>query len=284
MLQNSFIHLHGVGPITEGKLWARGITSWEGFLRRRKRPLGPRQTRQIRRGLETSQRELERRNHRYFRRRLPFRESWRAFREFGDSVAYLDIETTGRREARDQVTIIGLYDGTRFRSYVGANLEQFPEDIGRFQLLVTFNGACFDLPFLRRAFPGLQFHQIHIDLRFVMAQLGMGGGLKAVERRLGLGRTPRTQHLHGLDAVHLWRRYQRGDGEALEVLLEYNMEDAVNLKPILELAYARLRSEYLGHGFLTYSLRDFALPPEVTRRPGHGTDRRETALRSRGVS
>ena len=57
----------------------------------------------------------------------------------------LGIETTGcpRRHA---VTMIGVYDGSGKRTYVkGEDLQEFAEDIGQYQLLVTCNDAGFDL-------------------------------------------------------------------------------------------------------------------------------------------
>jgi uncharacterized protein YprB with RNaseH-like and TPR domain len=35
--------------------------------------------------------------------------------------------------------------------------------------------------------------------------------------------------LDGLDAVHLWSRYLRGDEEALRTLLRYNAEDVAGV-------------------------------------------------------
>ena len=44
-----------------------------------------------------------------------------------------------------------------------------------------------------------------------------------IEGRIGVRR--QLAGLGGLDAIALWRRYQRGDREALETLLGYNRED-----------------------------------------------------------
>jgi uncharacterized protein YprB with RNaseH-like and TPR domain len=40
--------------------------------------------------------------------------------------------------------------------------------------------------------------------------------------------------------VRLWREYEYGSREALELLLNYNREDIVNLKPLMELVYREL--------------------------------------------
>jgi uncharacterized protein YprB with RNaseH-like and TPR domain len=272
LLRSTFVHVPGVGYATERRLWTSGITTWEEFLSAGKAPhLGPHRTRQLEEGLTASLHHLAEGNHRFFRRRLPTREYWRAYEEFRDSTAFLDIETTGMDAERDEVTLIGLYDGDRMRHYMDEEMEEFPHDLQRYKLIVTFNGSSFDLPFLRAAFPGLRLHQIHVDLRYVLARLGLKGGLKAIERRVGIERTPRTREVRGWDAVYLWRRYQKGDEEALDILLEYNQEDVVNLKQLVEMAYDALRSDCLHHGFRTYSLRDVE-DREDRNRYSHGDD------------
>lgn len=257
MLRSTFVHIPGVGYATERKLWTAGITTWDEYLSSRQAPgIGPQRSRQLEEGLSASLHHLEKGDHRFFRRRLPSREWWRAYGEFRDATAFLDIETTGMGVGRDAITIIGLYDGRRMHHYMEDDMEAFPGDLERYKLIVTFNGSTFDLPFLRAAFPDLRLHQIHVDMRYVMSRLGMRGGLKAIERRLGIQRTPRTREVRGWDAVYLWRRYRRGDQEALEILLEYNQEDVVNLKELLEVAYDALRASCLHHGFRTYSTVD----------------------------
>ena len=135
----------------------------------------------------------------------------------------------------DAVTMIGVYDGSRTRTYVkGEDLQEFAEDIGQYQLLVTYNGAGFDLPFLQRRFPGIRFDHLHIDLCPALHRLGYKGGLKRIEERLGLAAAPEHGGLSGWDAVRLWHEYQRGSQEALALLTAYNTEDIVNLETLLE--------------------------------------------------
>ncbi len=263
MLRNTFIHLPGIGYATERRLWTEGITTWDEFLGARKDTgLGPARTRKLEEGLPASFDRLTEGDHRFFRRRLPARESWRAYHDFKDSVAFLDIETTGTEAEGDEITLIGLFDGNTMRSYLEEEMERFPEDLEQYKLIVTFNGSSFDLPFLKRTFPELRLHQIHIDLRHVLRRLGLKGGLKAIERRVGIERTPQTRDVRGWDAVYLWRRYLKGDEEALDILLQYNEEDVVNLKDLVEMAYGGLRALCLHHGFRTYSLSDLPHSPQ----------------------
>jgi uncharacterized protein YprB with RNaseH-like and TPR domain len=189
------------------------------------------------RHVEESERQLAARNAGYFAEKLPAAEHWRLYAAFRDAVAYVDIETTGLGGPGDHITTIALYDGRTIRHYVhGRNLSEFARDIREYRLLVTYNGKCFDLPFLRTSL-GVPMDQAHIDLRHVLAGLGYRGGLKACERRLGLDRGDLAD-VDGFFAVLLWNEYRRrGNDHALETLLAYNIRDAVNLEALAVRAY-----------------------------------------------
>ncbi len=77
------------------------------------------------------------------------------------------------------VTMVGLYDGRKYKVFVeGDNLQELPAHLRDYSVMVTFNGAGFDLRFLKLAFPEIKFPPIHIDLRWVTRKLGMKGGLQ----------------------------------------------------------------------------------------------------------
>ena len=101
-------------------------------------------------------------------------------------------------------------------------------------------GTAFDLPHLRKLFPGWQPPAAHVDLCILLRRLGEAGGLKQIEPRLGLHRPPHLAPLSGTDAVWLWRAQREGDRAALRRLLEYNLHDAFHLRPIAEIAYNRM--------------------------------------------
>src|SRR5438132_6586230 len=247
MLTRSFIHLQGVGSTTEVRLWQRGATDWDAFLRI-KDGLG------IARGkldywsdgIEESRARLAAGDSRYFARTLAPRDQWRAFPEFKERVLYLDIETTGTG-VDDEVTVVGVYDGREMRQYVrGVNLARFPDELTQCGLLVTFFGSSFDLPVLRRAFPALRFDVLHIDLCYALKRLGYSGGLKNVETALGISRDKVTAGLSGWDAVRLWYEYRRGNGHSLARLLAYNEADVVNMERLMQIAYAGLKERTLA--------------------------------------
>lgn len=242
-LKNTFLHVRGVGYQTERRIWRSGIRTWNQCLRRASSlPLGPGRREVVIEEVSRSMDQLEQGNQRFFRERLPNRELWRAFHEFRDSIAYLDIETTGLSPSADDITVIGLYDGRDVHTFVkGINLKDFREAIRRYRLLVTYNGAGFDIRFIEEKFPGINLDQIHIDLRFPLYRIGLKGGLKNIERTVGIERTDETTGLNGFDAVRLWREYEAGNRGSLDLLVAYNREDIVNLETLMGVAYSTLR-------------------------------------------
>lgn len=237
VLRRTFCHVPGIGIKAEERLWASGVTSWDALATESVAGMTARKRDSLAQHVAESRRQLEGKNPLFFAETLPSAEHWRLFPEFRESVAYVDIETTGLGGYGDHITTIALYDGRVVRHYVhGQNLADFQRDIREYGLLVTYNGKTFDLPFLRSAF-GLTLDQAHIDLRYVLAGLGYTGGLKACERNLGLDRGDLAE-VDGFFAVLLWNEYKsKKNVQALETLLAYNIRDVVNLEALLIRAY-----------------------------------------------
>ena len=182
-------------------------------------------------------RQLDDGNPAYFSTRLPSNQSWRMFREFRDSIAYLDIETTGLDRVYNDITTIAIYDGQVVKTYVqGQNLDEFAVDIQKYKMIVTYNGKCFDVPFIENYF-NIRLNHAHIDLRYILQGLGFMGGLKGCEQQLGLDRGDLSD-IDGFFAVLLWEEYRRsGDQNALDTLLAYNVQDTVTLENMMVTAY-----------------------------------------------
>jgi uncharacterized protein YprB with RNaseH-like and TPR domain len=246
-IERTFVHARGIGYATEQRLWLNGAQTWSTFLDQHADGLwrGARYD-GLARTVEHSRSALRRRDVTFFSRRLAPADRWRLFPAFQDRVAYLDIETTGLWPTWSDVTVVALSDGERTKMFVrGKNLDRFPETISRYSVLVTFNGSQFDVPFLRAAFRRIRIPPAHIDLRFPLGQLGYSGGLKAIERELGIRRPAHLRDLDGLDAVRLWRRYEQGNGRALSTLLEYAERDVASL-PMLAADACRRLAEHAG--------------------------------------
>jgi len=241
MLQHTFSHIKGIGTKGENALWHAGILDWNDFLKapdaQPTTPFTQKKIKHLCTHLRDSQKALNRRDHQFFSGLLPSHAHWRLFREFKDSTAYVDIETTGLSKESNEITTIALYDGQTIKSYVnGINLETFLDDIRSYDILVTYNGKCFDLPFMTDYFK-TPFDHSHIDLRYVLKSLGYTGGLKGCEKQFGLSR----HELDGMDgyfAVLLWQEYKvKRRTNALETLLAYNIEDVINLEFLMHQAY-----------------------------------------------
>ena len=238
MLRNTYIHIPGIGSTTERRIWESGIKSWEEYLENQDFVKIPRtKRRSLLPAVEESIEQLSEGNHLFFAYRLPPGLQWRAYRYFIEKTAYVDIETTGLSAGCDKITLVGIYNGKETKTYIrGINLEEAAAELAKYKQLITFNGARFDLPFIEHEFPGF-FNHIHVDLLYPLKKIGYSGGLKKIEVKLGISRSDETAGISGFDAVRLWNRYERGDEEALDLLVKYNQEDVVNLEKIIRLTY-----------------------------------------------
>ncbi len=237
MLQNTFIHIPRVGKATEGKLWERGVTNWTDYKKATTPLLKGKHHITTLDFLTLSEEKLAQEDSFFFFKNIPSSDHWRLFGDFNKNAAYLDIETTGLETPGDHITTIALYaEGQVFYYVYGDNLDNFPKDIQKYSLIVTYNGKCFDIPFIEKYF-NINLNKAHIDLRFVLASLGYKGGLKGCEKQLGISRGD-LEGVDGYFAVLLWQEYKKnGNQKALETLLAYNIEDTVNLEKLMYIAY-----------------------------------------------
>jgi uncharacterized protein YprB with RNaseH-like and TPR domain len=187
--------------------------------------------------LEGSHHHLESGDPNYFSQLLPTNQHWRFFPEFRDLTVYLDIETTGLNKYHDPITTISLYDGKSIYYYVnGRNLDDFMGDIFDYNVIVSYNGKTFDVPFIEHYF-GIRLDHAHIDLRYILGSLGYRGGLKSCEIQLGFDRGD-LKDIDGFFAVQLWYDYQKtGNLKALETLLAYSIQDVLTLENLMIISY-----------------------------------------------
>ena len=157
----------------------------------------------------------------------------------GTVCGYLDIETTGLSPHTSELTVVGFYlvpekgRPSLFQPY-GNQISPrlLKRTLSHVDVVYTYNGRRFDLPFLE-AKTGIAIEKKcrHEDLMYDCWRRGWYGGLKAVERLLGIRRT--TTNIDGWMAVQLWRNYRfEGDRSSLERLLVYNREDVINLSKL----------------------------------------------------
>lgn len=262
LLARTFQVAPGIGVETERKLWQAGIASWADVFR-----VGPpvgisvKIWGKLHAVIPQVRRALGGPNLSALLALVPKPVRWRMVPEMLGRVAFLDIETTGLSPLHNHVTCASVYNGIDVRTFVwGENFDKFADYIAQFPAIATFNGTCFDVPFLEHSLH-LHFPQVHFDLRFLLRRLGLSGGLKAVEHQLDLDRGE-LDGIDGYAAVLLWQRYdQTGDERYLHTLLAYNVEDVVNLELLLHYAY---------NGLVDQELLPFdtlPLPDKVPPRP-----------------
>ncbi len=243
-VENSFIPVEGVGETTERRLWRAGVTTWDEFDPDVDvRSVGPTTAERIQRFVADARDRLAADDTRFFERRLPQGEVWRLYEDYRDQACFFDIETTGLSEHRDRVTTVTFHQGGDTETLVrGRDLdaERLREYLDA-PLVVTYNGARFDVPFLETSFD-LSVDTPHLDLMYPCRSLGLDGGLSGVERALGVERE--RPDVSGEDAVRLWYEYERHDRErALEELVAYNREDTVNLRRVADDVTERLHRQ-----------------------------------------
>ncbi len=243
MLRATFLHIEGIGPAREASLWRLGVRDWSDLL------LAPGldgQRARVTEAVRESETALASADAAWFGHRLPRAEHWRLYPAFAKTTAYLDIETTSLSPYEGYVTVVTVHAADGTRSFVrGEDLEELPAYLRRYQVLVTFNGSLFDVPFLQVHYPGIVPPPAHIDLRFLLYRIGQAGGLKRIEERLGIGSRAGVEGVKGLDAVRLWEEYRRGNRASLERLVNYNRADTINLEPLLRHAVRELTSRLL---------------------------------------
>lgn len=155
--------------------------------------------------------------------------------------AYIDIETTGLMYGSSEITVVGIYlvrgSETNFIQFVGRDItaDAILEALEGVDIIYSYNGSRFDLPFLHSQF-GINLASLfhHRDLMYDCWSKNLHGGLKGVEVQLGITRN--LPDMNGREAVKLWWQYVDSfDLDALNKLCEYNKEDVVNLKTLRDM-------------------------------------------------
>lgn len=240
MLENSFIFLPRLGPKKEQQIWQQGITQWNEFLESDVKGLSPLSKSYFDRQLLKAKHAIKNSDARHFSGGLPSGDMWRMYSHFRDSCAFLDIETSYHYGS---ITVIGIYDGFDTKMMIrGFNLDRdlFLKEISKYKVILTFNGSSFDLPIIQKYF-GIKIDIPHIDLRHVCRKVGLVGGLKRIEKELGIVRDKDVQGVSGSDAVYLWNMFKSTKNRKyLDLLIKYNEEDIINLRQVADVSINRL--------------------------------------------
>ena len=148
-------------------------------------------------------------------------------------AVYLDLETDGLG-AQSVVTVVACLQG--------GSLQMFTRDesfngvlslLDAASVVVTFNGATFDSPRILDHFRIPKLLCPHLDLRQVCREAGWKGGLKEIERKMGIARPRDVVGVDGEQAIWLWRCWERDrDAASCNSLLRYCAADVVALESV----------------------------------------------------
>jgi uncharacterized protein len=253
MITSSFCFIRNLTEEQERALWSHGITSWSlarTYVDEVAAVISPGRASRLVEQVAAAQDAVASGDVGWVREHWPVKESWRLWQGWAtpEQTACVDIETTGLTAGYDQITVIGMAAGPRTRAFVAGRpqpgddgLDRFPEAVRGARLLVTFNGVSFDVPFIERHFKdaGFRFEMPHIDLMLLARAGGLSGGLKDIERNLGIGRADEIKEVRGSLAIQLWGRWKSGDVEAYRTLLAYCQADCANLPALADHLYRR---------------------------------------------
>lgn len=157
------------------------------------------------------------------------------YRKHKRNAVALDIETA---EYDGPISVVSLF---RKKSVWNKELIQFTQgddltvrslrkELQSASLIITFNGLNYDLPKLDEQYPNAVPKETPVlDLFLFARSIGFKGGLKPMEKVMGIKRSKQSEEAIG--ATHrLWKRYvDKQDEKALAQLLEYADDDVRNL-------------------------------------------------------
>ncbi len=245
-IRRALLHLPGFGPKKVEALRSAGVATWNDLLHREHLELpglddnAPAWVKAIRR----DEAALAAGDLAHLAATLHRSDHWRILADFRDRATYLDIETSGDQLRPEITLIIVKHRGALHTFTAEHNLDAFLPLLDEITLLVTFNGASFDVPQLENHFHIPLRDLAHIDLRWSCYHAGLRGGLKEIERAIGLVRPADLVGMDGGEADWLWRRWKDcGKPELLRRLTRYCAADVIGLEHLARWLFAHLGSE-----------------------------------------
>ncbi|MFT4309120.1 MAG: ribonuclease H-like domain-containing protein [Candidatus Woesearchaeota archaeon] len=243
MIQNTFQIFKGIGSLTEKRLWESGIKDWDAFLRRDSiNGISSNKKAYMDYKIRLYKSKIEEEDYEFFTRIMPSRLHYRCYHMIKEDLLYIDLESYGHKTNR--ITIIGLSDGENTRIIRGDNTDSsiILGLIVKAKGIITYNGKSYDLPLLIKQYNISIVGKIVIDLKHLLRTIGYSGGLKKIEKDMGIIRSMSYDVSSG-DPIRLWRAYKAtGDEHYLGILSEYVEYDVTSLPILMEKAYYQYKS------------------------------------------
>ncbi len=238
LLYYTQIHLKGISESAEQKNWIKGVLNLKSLYDKNYCQIKFfEEENPIIRSID----ELKKGNLSNFIQNLDKSQYYRIAFSFPERVMFLDIETTGLSKVYSYITLIGWYIDGKYKHHLyGNDLNEFIEDLKNIDVIVTFNGSIFDLPFLKSQYVKLKEfldEKAHIDLRFLMKKYDFSGGQKFIENQLGFKRPKTIENSDGKEAISLWYGFLNNNNKCLEKLLYYNCYDILGMVFLLNYVF-----------------------------------------------
>lgn len=229
----ALLHLPGIGPKKVEALRGKGVRTWRDLreIHHARLPGIDHNAPPWLDAIHKCEDALAANDLRYLLEKLHRSDHWRVLADYIGQATYLDIETSGDDLLRPEITlIICLHRGRLHIFTADRNLDDFLPLLDEINLLVTFNGASFDVPQMEQHFHIPMNDIPHIDLRWVCYHAGLRGGLKEIERAIGLVRPADLIGMDGGEADWLWKRWKEtGNEKLVQRLTRYCAADVIGL-------------------------------------------------------
>jgi len=165
------------------------------------------------------------------------------------SYGFLDIETTGLSSSKNKIILVGLLTKTYFYQFFAEERKEEVDILNELvcilkdiDILVTFNGTSFDIPFLNQRF---KFHNIDykipsassFDLYLIFKKYSTHFNLpnyklKTIEKLAGI---QREDLISGKESVELFNKYEKNrKPDIKDIILLHNKEDILNMPILLD--------------------------------------------------
>ena len=167
---------------------------------------------------------------------------------------FVDIETTGLNRKHHKIILIGLLyvdgDTKYIKQYFcdklneeKAMLTTFYNDVKEYELIISYNGQSFDIPFINARFKenGMDYYldpfnsfDLYRLVRKNRSMLGLNRyNLKSVEEYLGICR---DDTISGKESIELYYDYINGDNlTSKKKVLLHNLDDLKYLFPVVRI-------------------------------------------------
>jgi len=171
----------------------------------------------------------------------------------GMRVGALDIETTGLDPAGSKFILGGLFDFdsrtmhqvfAESRDEEGYALNEFVREVSTLDMVVTYNGRHFDIPFMNKRLQRFSMDAVNVfnlDLYLILngyspvKKFVPNLKQKTVENYMGLWQT-RSDEISGAESVELYNSYEKtGRHDLKEKILLHNSDDVLQLTRLLKI-------------------------------------------------